>query len=84
MMLRDIELENQKEGTSAIAGLSAYWQDADNKSKVEWTKWEDLFAVAVVANYSLSVEELTFYATKDKCLHFHSPRSKIEEIEKRI
>ena len=60
MALRQNELEenNTKDGSSAIAGLTPYWSDHQKKPNVEWRKWSDLFAVAMTAKYSISIAEV--------------------------
>ena len=59
MALRSIESDDKnKEGQSAIAGLSPYWQEADKRPKSEWKKWADLFSVAVTAKFSISIQEV--------------------------
>ena len=40
-------------------GLSLFWHEASNSPSVEWEKWIDLFAVAMMAKYSISMNELT-------------------------
>ena len=50
--------ETAKERPSAKPGLALYWQDADKKPQSEWRKWWDLFAVAMTAKFSISVQEI--------------------------
>ena len=47
-----------KDESSAVAGLSPYWNDGQKKPSVEWRKWSDLFAVAMIAKYSISIAEV--------------------------
>ena len=54
----DHEDSSSKDGQSAISGLALYWQEADKKPKCEWRKWWDLFAVAMTAKFSISVQEV--------------------------
>ena len=51
MAMRNIDPEdgNQKEGSSAVAGLAPYWNDPQGKPSIEWKKWSNLFAVAMTA-----------------------------------
>ena len=43
----------------SISGLSTFWQDAGETRKLDWDKWVQLFEVAIMAKFSISVEELT-------------------------
>ena len=54
----DHEVSSSKDEQSAISGLALYWQDADKKPKCEWRKWWDLFAVAMTAKFSITVQEV--------------------------
>ena len=67
MALRQNELEenNTKNGSSAVAGLSSYWSDHQKKPSVEWRKWSDLFAVAMTAKYSISITEVLKVVTNE-------------------
>ena len=40
-------------------GLPVFWHDAYSNPTMEWDKWVDLFQVAVMAKYSISLTELT-------------------------
>ena len=42
-----------------LVGLPLFWHEASKSLSMEWEKWADLFAVAMMAKYSLSVNELT-------------------------
>ena len=44
---------------SALAGVKSFWPEASTPPQLEWKKWLDLFAVACVAKYSISLHELT-------------------------
>ena len=41
-----------------IAGLSYYWQNAAEKPTTDWKKWVELFEVALMAKFSIAVEEI--------------------------
>ena len=41
-----------------IAGLSYYWQNAAEKPTTDWKKWIELFEVALMAKFSIAVEEI--------------------------
>ena len=49
----------QKENPSLLLGLPLFWSDNTISPLLEWERWLDLFAVAVMAKYSISIEELT-------------------------
>ena len=67
MALRAKELEENtsKDGSATVAGLSPYWNDAQKKPSVEWRKWSNIFAVAMTANYSISIAEVLRVVTND-------------------
>ena len=44
---------------SLLVGLPLFWHEAANSPSMEWEKWIDLFAVAMMAKYSISMNELT-------------------------
>ena len=44
---------------SLLPGLPLFWSDPTKSPAMEWERWFDLFTVAVMAKYSISVEELT-------------------------
>ena len=44
---------------SLLNRLPLFWHEASNSSSMEWKKWIDLFAVAMMAKYSISMNELT-------------------------
>ena len=45
--------------SSHLVGLPVFWRDAVANPLMDWDKWCDLFQVAVMAKYSISVTELT-------------------------
>ena len=67
MALRNTDPENgkQKEGSSAVAGLAPYWNDPQKKPSIEWKKCSDLFAVAMTAKYSISMQEVLRVVTNE-------------------
>ena len=44
---------------SHLVGLPVFWHDANSSPTMEWDKCVDLFQVAVLARYSISLTELT-------------------------
>ena len=42
-----------------LPGLPLFWSDSTKSPLMEWEQWFDLFAVAVMAKVSISIEELT-------------------------
>ena len=52
-------------GSSALAGLPAYWDVAKCPPKREWEKWWDLFVMAVNSKDSISVQDLTRTPTEN-------------------
>ena len=48
----------QKKNPSLLPGLSLFWSDSTRSPLMEWERWFDLFAVAILAKYSISIEEL--------------------------
>ena len=51
-----LQRENHR---SLLPGLPLFWSDPTKSSAMEWERWLDLFTVAVMAKYSISVEDLT-------------------------
>ena len=49
----------QSSSLSHTVGLPVFWHDANSNPTMEWDKWVDLFQVAVMAKYSISLAELT-------------------------
>ena len=45
--------------SSSLAGLPVFWGDATTNPAMDWDKWLDLFQVALMAKYSISITELT-------------------------
>ena len=71
MALQEISTASiQKENPSLLPGLPLFWSDSTISPLLEWEQWFDLFAVAVMAKVSISIEELT--RTTDE----NSPRIK--------
>ena len=44
---------------SHLLGLPDYWHEANSTPTMDWDKWLDLFQVAVMAKFSISITELT-------------------------
>ena len=44
---------------SLLPGLPLFWPHADKHPAMEWERWIDLFAAAVMAKHSISIDELT-------------------------
>ena len=66
MALRDKESNSS---STAIAGLSIYWSEADKSPVLDWEKCLDLFEVALMAKNNKSIAELTkTTGTKEKSL----------------
>ena len=60
MALRETSTASkQKENPSLLPSLPLFWSDSTRSPLMEWERWFDLFAVAVMAKYSISFEELT-------------------------
>ena len=49
---------------SHLVGLPVYWHEANTSPTMDWDKWVDLFQVAVMAKFSISIWELTREATE--------------------
>ena len=50
--------------SSRLVGLPVFWSDATSNPAMDWDKWLDLFQVALMAKYSISITELTREATQ--------------------
>ena len=50
--------------TSHLAGLPVFWMDATTNPTMDWDKWFDLFQVAMMPKYSISISELTRETTQ--------------------
>ena len=50
--------------SSHLVGLPVFWSDATSNPAMDWDKWLDLFQVALMAKYSISITELTREATQ--------------------
>ena len=60
MALRKTSTESiEKENPSLLPGLPMFWSYTTRSPLMEWERWFELFAVAVMAKYSISIEELT-------------------------
>ena len=55
---------------SHLVGLPVFWQEAAANPAMDWDKWLDLFQVAMMAKYSISITELTRETTEQ------TPRNK--------
>ena len=44
---------------SHLVGVPLYWHEANTTPTMDWNKWVDLFQVAVLAKFSISITELT-------------------------
>ena len=65
MALRETEISSvQTSSLSHLVGLPVFWHDADDNPTTEWDKWVDLFQVAAMAKYSISITELTRQVTE--------------------
>ena len=67
MALRELpesEDATTSRGPSAVAGLPTFWDTAKIAPKRDWYDWWDLFMVAAIAKYSISVNELLRPATE--------------------
>ena len=42
-----------------MVGLQLFWQETSKSPSMEWEKWIDLFAVAMMAKYPIAMSELT-------------------------
>ena len=62
-----LRAENSSESSSSsshLAGLPVFWSDATTNPTMDWDKWFDLFQVAMMAKYSISISELTRQTTQ--------------------
>ena len=50
--------------SSHLVGLPVFWSDATANPAMDWDKWLDLFQVALMAKYYISITELTREATQ--------------------
>ena len=50
---------NSTTTNSLLVGLPLFWNEASKCPSMEWEKWIDLIAVAMMAKYSISMNELT-------------------------
>ena len=56
----------QTSSLSHLVGLSVFWYDDNSDPTMELDKWMDLFQVALMAKYSISLTELTRDASQQK------------------
>ena len=49
---------------SHLVGLTLYWHEANTSPTMDWDRWLDLFQVAGMAKFSISISELTREATE--------------------
>ena len=54
----------QTSSLTHLVGLPVFWHDADENPTMECDKWGDLFQVAAMAKYSISITELTRQVTE--------------------
>ena len=60
MALRaDNSASSSSASSSQLVGLPVFWSDEVANPQMDWDKWFDLFQVASMAKYSISVTELT-------------------------
>ena len=50
--------------SSHLVGLPVFWNDPSINPTMDWDKWLDLFQVAKMAKYSISITELTRVVTE--------------------
>ena len=66
-----------------LPGLQLFWPDANTSPALEWEIWIDLFAVAVMSKYLISIEELTrtvnVYHPRVKALIGDMPEKTVEK-----
>ena len=58
------ENSSASSSSSHLAGLPVFWSDATTNPTMDWDKWFDLFQVAMMAKYSISISELTRETTQ--------------------
>ena len=59
MALRAENSAQSSSSSSHLVGLPVFWSDAVANPPLDWDKWFDLFQVAIMADYSISITELT-------------------------
>ena len=64
MALRAENFSASSSSSSHFAGLPVFWSDATTNPTMEWDKWFNLFQVAMMAKYSISISELTRETTQ--------------------
>ena len=64
MALRAENSSSTSSSSSHLVGMPVFWSDATTNPTMDWDKWFDLFQVALMAKYPLSVSELTRATTQ--------------------
>ena len=64
MALRAENPSSSSSSSSHLVGLPVFWSDATANPAMDWDKWLNLFQVALMAKYSISITELTREATQ--------------------
>ena len=64
MALRAENSSTSSSSSSHFAGLPVFWNDATMNPTMDWDKRFDLFQVAMMAKYSISITELTRETTQ--------------------
>ena len=60
-----LRAENSNNSSSSyLVGLPVFWNDPTTNPTMDWDKWLDLFQVAMMAKYSISITELTKAVTE--------------------
>ena len=60
-----LRAENSSNSSSShLVGLPVFWNDPSINPTMDWDKWIDLFQVAMMAKYSISITELTRAVTE--------------------
>ena len=67
----------QSSSLSHLVGHPVFWHDANSNPTLEWDKWVDLFQVAVMAKYSISLTELA----RDACQQNPRARALMGDLE---
>ena len=69
MALRDLSTDEETATSgesSAVSGLPFFWDSVDAATKTEWEEWWDLFMVAAIAKFSISVNEMLRTVTQQQ------------------
>ena len=59
MALRAENSNSSTSSSSHLVGLPVFWSDTTINLAMDWDKWLDLFQIALMAKYSISITELT-------------------------